>query len=283
MGLGVDVFYAYDESIVSKEETASDLSKVKKGWREGGREGKKEGWKTGREHIFTLLYLHSLKRQIFVTILHAYKRNKLVVTAGLKSLTRLLVPTKQEKNDVLWRRQCGDAGLCTILLGVCKVCLPLLPSLPPSLHSSFSALPPSLSPSVGPPGGRHRRQSVPDSHLSAGLGAREQAHSWHQGEEGGREGGREGLNVGLGSSYSDPPVVPPFLSSSVFQGACELVCQILSHPTHLQDVPIQTQLLTAVSHLSVEMDANNKRMGDAGRKGGREGGKEGGREGGRKY
>jgi len=41
MGLGVDVFYAYDESLVSKEETVNDLSKI------------------------------------FLTILHAYKRNKI--------------------------------------------------------------------------------------------------------------------------------------------------------------------------------------------------------------
>ena len=40
MGLGVHVFYAYDESIVSKEETANDMSKI------------------------------------FVTILHAFKRNQ---------------------------------------------------------------------------------------------------------------------------------------------------------------------------------------------------------------
>lgn len=137
MGLGVDVFYAYDESLVSKEETASDLTKVR-------REGEKKGFKTGRRQILTLLHLYLHKRQIFVTILHAYKRNKLVVTAGLKSLTRLLAPTKQEKNDVLWRRQCGEAGLCTILLGVCKVCL-TPPSLSPSVPLWFSpSLPPSL-------------------------------------------------------------------------------------------------------------------------------------------
>ena len=88
LGLGVDAFYAYDESVVGKEETVDDFSKI------------------------------------LVAILHAFKHKAAVVKETLKVLNLLLAPSATAENreqDTEWRRRFGEAGLCTILVRICEV------------------------------------------------------------------------------------------------------------------------------------------------------------------
>ena len=85
IGCGVPAFYAYDEDLVKREETAQDMGKI------------------------------------LTAILHAFKKNGRVVKGALEALTRLLRPTNDERRDVLWRRQCGEAGMCTVLPLVCDL------------------------------------------------------------------------------------------------------------------------------------------------------------------
>lgn len=114
-----------------QEETAQDMGKiltaVLHAFKKNGRVVKVRLWAFVRitRHSQVLLGLRGVvdvraTHPSFMPITN-HTTHHTQIQATLEALTRLLRPTDDERRDVQWRRQCGEAGMCTALPVVCHL------------------------------------------------------------------------------------------------------------------------------------------------------------------